>query len=312
MSILTPLLRRIGIQRPAPELPDEQPQGAQELGLRTTDESRLRIQYNSMIADPSLRAAIFEIREMQRRDGRVKKIHNRTARAATKGGLKLSTASSNRRLIRRWRDFERGMGLWNRQKLESDFRGLMMEGNLPMQWVLSEDQRRVVAGVRMPTESIRPVVGPNGRFLDLRRAYEQWDLLRGQVIAAWPLWALTLIRLNPDNYDDLGCLGRPYLDASREIWRKLTMTEEDLVIRRRERAPMRTAHFLEGASDEDLEAYRQRVEGDQKQIASNFYSNRKGSVQAVQGDANLDQIADVSHLLDTFFSGAPAPRALFG
>ena len=37
----------------------------------------------------------------------------------------------------------------------------------------------------------------------------------------------------------------------------------------------------------------------------NYYSNKKGSVQAVQGDANLDQIADVVHLLDTFFSGAP-------
>ncbi|HET8555289.1 MAG TPA: hypothetical protein VFL78_10720, partial [Rhodanobacteraceae bacterium] len=32
----------------------------------------------------------------------------------------------------------------------------------------------------------------------------------------------------------------------------------------------------------------------------------------VQGDANLDQIADVVHLLDTFFAGAPAPKGLFG
>lgn len=32
----------------------------------------------------------------------------------------------------------------------------------------------------------------------------------------------------------------------------------------------------------------------------------------LQGDANLGQIADVVHLLDTFFSGAPAPKAIFG
>lgn len=32
----------------------------------------------------------------------------------------------------------------------------------------------------------------------------------------------------------------------------------------------------------------------------------------MQGDANLDQIADVVHLLDTFFAGAPAPKGVFG
>ncbi|MBZ4346045.1 hypothetical protein LAN15_23230, partial [Mycobacterium tuberculosis] len=33
-----------------------------------------------------------------------------------------------------------------------------------------------------------------------------------------------------------------------------------------------------------------------------FFLNKKGSVTSVSGDANLDQIADVSYLLDTFFA----------
>lgn len=312
MNILTDLLRRMGRRgASAGSLPDEQPRGSREVGLRTTDESRVRQMYADMIADPGLRAAIFDIREMHRRDGRVKKIHIRTSRAATKGGLILRIASKHKKIVRAWLDFELRLGLWNRQKLVSDMMGLMMEGNLPMQWVLGPDNR-VVAGVRMPTETIKPVTLPSGRFRDLQRAYEQWDLLEGRVIATFPLWALTLVRLTPDSYDDMGCLGRPYLDGSRDVWRRLNMTEQDLVIRRRERAPMRTAHFLENASSDDLDAYRQQVEGDQRSITTNFYSNRKGSVTAVQGDANLDQIADVVYLLDTFFSGAPAPKALFG
>ena len=50
----------------------------------------------------------------------------------------------------------------------------------------------------------------------------------------------------------------------------------------------------------------------QQDITTNYFSNKKGSVTAVQGDANLDQIADVNYLLDTFFSGSPAPKGLFG
>jgi hypothetical protein len=122
-----------------------------------------------------------------------------------------------------------------------------------------------------------------------------------------------MVRLTPQNYDDYGSLGRPYLDAARGPWKKLTMTEEDLVIRRRSRAPQRKVHVLEGASNEELEEYKARVEKDQLEgNTTDYYMNKKGSVSALEGDANLDQIADVAHLLDTFFSGAPAPKGLFG
>jgi hypothetical protein len=108
-------------------------------------------------------------------------------------------------------------------------------------------------------------------------------------------------------------MGRPYLDANRSIWKKLTATEEDLVIRRRMRAPLRAVHTMEGASEEQLAEYRAGVERDQAAGAyRDYYMNRKGSVTAMQGDANLDQIADVDLLLDTFFAGAPAPKGLFG
>jgi len=92
------------------------------------------------------------------------------------------------------------------------------------------------------------------------------------------------------------------------------MTEEDLVLRRRQRAPLRFSHVLEGASPQELAAYKDQTEHNQRvdAICTDFFSNKKGGVTALQGDANLDQIADVAHLLDTFFSGAPAPKGLFG
>lgn len=282
-----------------------------ETGQRTTPQGRIEAITRRFWVDPRLRAQILDIRKMDRRDGRVKKIHNRLARDAIRGGLQLVQPTPNRRVKNAWEGFAQRLKLANVQKLKSDARGLVMEGNLPMQWVLGPDNH-VVAGVRMPSETIKPVVTPEGRFKDPSHAFEQLDITTSKTVATFPLWQLTVGRLDPDNYDDHSAMGRPYLDASRETWLKLTMTEEDLVIRRRERAPLRTSHVLEGASEDELMAYKDRVEDDQKDITTNYYSNKRGAVTAVQGDANLDQIADVSYLLDTFFAGGPAPKGLFG
>lgn len=288
--------------------------GKTEIGRRPTEENRIRYLYQQMQPDMALRATILDIRRMDRLDSRIKKVHTRMARTATKGGLRLEwSAGENARIRRLWENFERRLGLDRQAKIESDCRGLVMEGNLPMQWVVS-DAGQVVAGVRMPTETIMPLVDISGRFRDPAAAYAQYDLTEGRQIAAFPLWQLTLERLDPDNIDDQGALGRPYLDAARTVWRQLRMTEEDLVIRRRQRAPLRFSHILEGATKPELEAYRAETEHNQRAdaICTDFFSNRKGGVNALQGDANLDQVADVVHLLDTFFAGAPAPRGLFG
>ncbi len=313
MPSIADIMKMFGRGRPpqTDPLPGETRGATSEIGRRPTPENQVRRLYQQMWVDHSLRATILDLREMDRADPRVKKIHGRMARTAIKGGLRITIKSSEKRVIRLWQAFERRLHLHRHEKLESDARGLVMEGNLPLQWVIGADGR-VAAGIRMPSETIKPVVDATGRFKDPLRAYEQADIFTGKSIAAFALWQLTLVRLTPDNYDDLGSMGRPYLDATRAVWQKLTMTEEDLVIRRRTRAPLRMAHVLEGASEEDIDKYRAQVENDQNEITTDFYLNKKGSVSAVQGDASLDQIADVSYLLDTFFAGAPAPKGLFG
>jgi len=316
MSVLGDLLARFGRGFKAAEekkLPGEQAPNDLELGRRATPENATKYLYRAMWVDSDVRQAILEIRDMDRQDGRVKRVHGRSARAAVKGGLKIRGASGQERVHRRWHDFERRLGLNRREKLQSDMRGLMMEGNLPAQWVLDAEGQRVVRVLRMPTETLLPDVLPNGTFRNPREAYTQFDLSTGARLAVFPLWQLTCGRLEPDNFDDVGALGRPYLDASRAVWKKLTMTEEDLVIRRRMRAPLRVSHVLEGAGEEYLDRYRKQNEQAQSEgVTTDYYTNVKGSITALQGDASLDQIADVEYLLDTFFAGAPAPKGLFG
>lgn len=282
-----------------------------ERGSRATLENSVKYLYRMMWTDPELHQAILDLRMMNKEDGRVKKIHNKMSRTAVKGGLRLKMDEDDQRVIKLWKQFVKRLKLDRQEKLESDARGLVMEGNLPLQWVIGANNS-VVNCARMPSETILPNVTENGLFKTPQHAYTQIDLTTGNELAKFSLWQLTLVRLDPDNYDDMGSMGRPYLDASRGVWKKLCMTEEDLVIRRRERAPLRTAHSLEGATTEELEIYKQQVEGDQRELTTNYYMNKKGSVVAVQGDSNLDQIADVSYLLDTFFAGSPAPKGLFG
>lgn len=310
MSILT----RVRDLLPTVSWPGWQRGRHTEIGRRTTEENAVRYLYNQMLPDMALRATILEIRRMDRLDSRVKKIHGRMTRTATKSGLRLEwTGKESPRIRRQWEDFARRAGLNRLAKLESDGRGLAMEGNLALQWVL-DDACRVVAGLRMPGETIVPLVTEAGRFETPTAAHAQYDHNLGRRIATFPLWQLTLERLHPDSLDDQGALGRPYLDACRPAWRQLRMTEEDLVLRRRQRAPLRFSHVLEGASQQDLAKYKAETEHAQRTdaVCTDFFSNRKGGVTALQGDANLDQIADVAHLLDTFFAGAPAPKGLFG
>lgn len=284
-----------------------------EKGDRLASDDAMARLYRSMWLDTDRRAMVQTMREMDRKDGRVKQIHNRLARDCIRGGLVLqvSEKSSSETLKREWRALQGRLQLEMTEKLKSDARGFVMEGNLPLQLVLSERQD-VVAAIRMPSETLLPITDQGGRFKNPAAAWEQRDVMTGTTLATWAAWQMSVARLDPDNFDDMGSMGRPFLDACAHVWRKLVMTEEDLVLRRRVRAPLRMAHVLEGADESTLEAYRQRTESEKGEITTDFYLNRRGSVTAVQGDATLGDIGDVVHLLDTFYAGSPAPKGLFG
>jgi len=285
---------------------------AGERGARVPADVAMQRMYRQFAISTEVREKIVLLRQMEARDGRVKSVHGRICRDTIRGGLVMQFMEGQSETLRReWLAFEQRLQLNRVQKLRSDARGLVCEGNLPLQLVL-DDAQRVVAAVRMPAETIVPIVDDSGRFKDPARAYEQRNTMTGAVLAAFPAWQLQLARFDPLSYDDMGEMGRPFLDATCETWRKLMMTEEDMVIRRRQRAPLRLSHTLEGASEPELSAYRQTVEGEKGEITTDFYSNKKGSVTAIQGDAHLDEIQDVVHLLDTWFAGTPAPKGLFG
>lgn len=319
MGILSNLLDRVADRRMRDrgyKLPGEH-EPSTESGSRVRPLDQAARTYAEMWIDLEIRQSIHDVRLMDKQDPRVRRIHTRTARSAVKGGLVLEVGAGNEALKKRWREFEQRLGLDQRAKLESDFRGLMMEGNLPLQMVVSRPEvgrPQVIGAVRMPSETIMPRVGKDGRFEDVKRAYDQIEWPGNRVVASFALWQLKMVRLAPDNYDDWACLGRPYIDAGRKLWKQLTMTESDLVVRRRTRAPQQLHHNIPGATDPEMKSYQKNVEKDQAEGNwKDYYTNKKDAgVTAIGGDANLDQIKDIVLLLDSFFSSAPAPKGLFG
>ncbi|NDP59566.1 MAG: hypothetical protein GZ090_09435 [Oxalobacteraceae bacterium] len=292
-------------------LPNAPQKTSSETGTRLREDARYRDMYRHFYVDPEVHQSILDIREMDKLDGRVKMIHSRVARDIIKGGLVMQLAKPDKAVSEAWEDFRRRCQLDRHEKLKSDARGLVMEGNLPLQ-IIVDDLNNVCALVRMPSETIVPNVNNSGQFKDVTEAYWQHDLVTGKPKAKFGLWQLHLVRFDADNFDDMGSLGRPFLDANRTTWQKLRMTEEDLVIRRRVRAPLRLSHVLENASAPELEAYEAKVIGKQSEITTDYFLNKKGAVNPIQGDANLDQVDDIALLLDCFFSGSPMPKGLAG
>lgn len=287
---------------------------AGERGDRLASDDALQRMYRNMFIDVDRRAMVQTMREMDSKDGRIKRIHNKLTRDCIRGGLVLQVNErhSSETIKGEWKALVGRLQLDLAEKLKSDARGLVMEGNLPLQLVYDQGMN-LQAAVRMPSDTIIAMTDMGGRFKDPALAYEQRDVMSGRPIGQWAAWQMAMCRLDPDNFDDMGSMGRPFLDACAATWRKLVMTEEDLVIRRRMRAPLRLAHVLPGADDIAMTAYRKDVESTQGEITTDFYINRKdGGVTAVQGDAKLADIEDVVHLLDTLYAGSPAPKALFG
>jgi hypothetical protein len=297
-----------------PAGPESQKTSATPAGYTQLPHERLlNSLYRRMYVDPTRVAAVRDIRRLDREDGRVKKLHKRMAGDITRGGLQLNNVSNNRQLSKIWKTFVRSTQLGAAAKLRSDARGMLVEGNLAIQWVLDPTSSRVMRAVRMPSDTLVPQVNDDGQWKDPADAWHQLDDMRPDRIAAkFAQWQLTVARLDPDNYDDMGSMGRPMLDALRRTFKQLDMTEQDQVIRRRYRAPLRHAHLMEQMEKEEFDEYVKRVESAKGEMTTDYYIRGKGRVDALQGDSNLDQIGDITHLLKTAFAGTDADAGLMG
>jgi len=183
---------------------------------------------------------------------------------------------------------------------------------------LSVDGEGLIQDVtRKPTLEMHRNSNDADRFDDPTRAFWWSDKLwAGQgpgLDAVWfAAWQIIHARWH---HDEGSRYGRPQFAAARGPWKRMNEGELDIAIRRKTRSGMKYMHVLEDASDADLEAYKEQNKDaldNPFAAVADFFSNKKGMIQAVQGDARLGEIEDVVHHIRTWWVSSPVPMSLVG
>lgn len=154
------------------------------------------------------------------------------------------------------------------------------------------------------------------RFDDPARAFCWSDMpmldAAGANVVWFAEWQIVHARWQ---HDEGSRYGRPLFGAARKAFKRMTQGELDISVRRKTRSGLRYAHVLEDASPAEIEAYKvvnRAALDDPFAAVADFFLNKRGAIQAIQGDAHLSEIEDVLHHVDTFGAASPVPLELIG
>ena len=128
----------------------------------------------------------------------------------------------------------------------------------------------------------------------------------------FPEWQIVHARWDRDEGSRYGS---PMLASARRAYKRMSQGELDIAVRRKTRSGLRYAHVLDGANQGEIEAYKAANKpalDDPFAAVSDFFFNKAGGLQAIQGDAHLSEIDDVLHHVDTFGLASPVPLELMG
>lgn len=167
---------------------------------------------------------------------------------------------------------------------------------------------------RKPTLGMHRNSDNSDRFVDPRMAYwygEPHQMSPDKQTLWFADWQIIHARWH---HDEGNRYGRPLLHSGRKVKKKVDEGEMDAAIRRKTRAGMRLLHHVEGDTS-DVEAYKELNKAaldDPFSAHADFFSNKAGGITALQGDANLGNMEDILHHLDTWFLSSPIPKGILG
>jgi len=264
---------------------------------------------NKFKAETERKAVIEQCRLMYKTDLRIKKTFRMLAQDTLKGGFSVKTANTQAQaqadaLFKR-------LGL--NQKLERYVRLSPRDGDSFLQAVIDENMD-IVSLTRKPTLQMRRATNDADQFTDPARAFwmadEMYWGMEPPKNATWfAQWEIIHARWE---WDEESRYGTPMFASGTGTFKKVSEGETDMAVRRKVRAAMRYHHVIEGGPA-DVEAYKENNKAalnNPNVAAADFFSNKPGGISVVQGDANMDQIADVKHQIATLFAGSDVPMEL--
>lgn len=267
-------------------------------------------------AERDRRSMVEDSRLMYDEDPRVRAIIQTLARDAVKNGFELvcegprsaeAMAIGNEMLER--------VDFWSR--IDDWVRLALRDGDTFLE-VGANSAGDIVHLSRKPTLEMFRWSDERNEFYDPARAFYWTDQLWAvsdappQTATFFAEWQM--IQASWDS-DEGSRYGRPLLTSARTAYKRMREGELDVAIRRKTRAGMKYVHSLEDASEAEIEAYRVRngaALDDPFAAVADFFSNKRTSIQAIQGDARLSEIDDVVHHIRTFWLASPVPMSLLG
>lgn len=248
-------------------------------------------------------------------DPRAKGTIKTLARDAVKGGFTVTVTGGARRAEAQEEANRVIKDLKLFLKLDDWIRLSQRDGDSFLEPSINRD-RRIVYITRKPTTEMHRNSNRYDLFDDPTKAYWQGDAIYGSQPppdAIWfAQWQIIHARWDHDEGDRYG---QPQFAPSTGAFKKMTEGETDIAVRRKTRAGMKFLHVIEGGSEPDIEAYKERNQdtlNNPFSAIADFFTNKRGAVQAIQGDARLNEIDDVTHHIETWSTASPVPLALLG
>ena len=261
------------------------------------------------------RAQIADSRQMAAEDPRPKQSMATLARDATKGGFTLQITGPRAAQAQAAADalFAR---VHLHKRLDDWARLTFRDGDTFLELGAAANGE-IVQVTRKPTAEMYRDSDSFDRFADPARAF-YWTERPTYTDAPpadavfFPEWQIVHARWDSDEGSRYGA---PMFAAARRAYKRMAQGELDIAVRRKTRSGLRYAHILDGANQAEMEAYKaanQPALDDPYAAVADFFFNKAGGLQVVQGDAQLAQIDDVLHHVDTFGVASITPLELIG
>lgn len=264
-------------------------------------------------------ALLQDIDRMVRADTRLKRANHVFARTTVRRGLNIKASSAVSQDLED-KAQEIVDNLAKRTQLNSKLlpwtRSLIKDGELFLNPIIDLSNMRINDIKNLPALTMQRNEDITGRFQDIKDAFRQIDPISREVLTYFPLYSINHIR---HDHEAGQLYGNSKYMTCLSFWKKLNMTEEDLVVRRRTRAVPRRLHSV-GTKDnpgdwQAVQKYKEENKLDKPKLAAvttDYFGNGLTSITDLNADAQLDHIKDVEYLQEVYMIGTGVPLHILG
>lgn len=264
-------------------------------------------------------ATLREIDRMMDSDPRLKRANHVFATTAIRRGLTVKVSSKvSEALGQQAQDIldEMVKSTELNSKLKPWARSLSKDGEIFLNPIIDVNEMAIIDIKNLPAITMQRNEDIQGRFPDRMKAFRQIDPVSREVLTEFPLYAINHIRWD---HEPGQLYGRSLYLTGRNIYRKLNMIEEDLVVRRRTRAVPRRFHNVgnkDNPSDwSEVETYKQYNKLDNPKsttVLTDYFGNGMTDVKDLTADSQQDHIKDVEYFQELLMISTFVPLHILG